>query len=223
MTNLTPEQVIDISRARYTCKSFDKTKKIAADKIAALKTVMKNAPSSVNSQPWHVVIASSDEAKQNVAQATAGDNSYNTQKLLDCSHVVVFCRHLHLGDDHLQAVLGKEDKDGRYPKPEGRAGMDKGRRFYVGLHHNELHDSSWWMEKQIYLSFGMLLESAMSMGIDSCAMEGFNPQKMDEVLGLKAKGLASVVVVALGYRAEGDFNAKLPKSRLGDDKVFTEL
>ena len=223
MDYLNSEQITAISKARYTCKAFDATKKITAAQMTALKQVIKNAPSSVNSQPWHFFIASSDEGKKKITEATAGDNPYNTKKLLDCSHAMVFCRRVDLGDDYLKAVLAKEDKDGRYPKPEGRAGMDKGRRFYVGLHHNTLHDSFWWMEKQIYLAFGMLLEAAMAMGIDSCAMEGFDQKKMDEVLGLKAKGLASVVVVALGYRAADDFNAKLPKSRLDDGALFTEL
>ncbi|MDI9313379.1 MAG: oxygen-insensitive NAD(P)H nitroreductase [Hydrotalea sp.] len=220
---LTSEQLITIANERYTCKAFNPDKKIPDDQLAALKLVLRNAPSSVNLQPWHFIIASSDDGKKKIAEATAGPNFYNTQKLLDCSHVVVFCRYLNVGDAHLSAVLAKEDKDGRYAKPEDRDVMGQVRGFYASLHQEKLHDLSWCMEKQIYLALGMLLESATTLGIDSCAMEGFDAKKLDEVLDLKAKGLASVVVTALGYRADKDFNATLPKSRLGDDKLFTQL
>ncbi|ELY4580756.1 NAD(P)H nitroreductase, partial [Cronobacter sakazakii] len=49
------------------------------------------------------------------------------------------------------------------------------------------------------------------------------PEKMDEVLGLKEKGLRSVVVATIGYRSDADFNATLPKSRLDQDVVITQL
>jgi nitroreductase/dihydropteridine reductase len=54
-------------------------------------------------------------------------------------------------------------------------------------------------------------------------MEGFDVAAVDAALGLREKGLRAVVMVALGYRGEGDFNAKLPKSRLPDAAVFTDI
>ena len=45
-------------------------------------------------------------------------------------------------------------------------------------------------------------------------------KSMDEGLGLRARGLTSSVIVALGYRAAEDFNAKLPKSRLPLEQVL---
>lgn len=46
---------------------------------------------------------------------------------------------------------------------------------------------------------------------------------LDEEFGLHEKGFRALVVVSLGYRAEDDFNAALPKSRLPETEVITEI
>jgi nitroreductase/dihydropteridine reductase len=68
-----------------------------------------------------------------------------------------------------------------------------------------------------------LLLGAATLGIDATPIEGFDPQALDQELALNEKGLKSVVMVALGYRSAEDFNAKLPKSRLGAETVITAL
>jgi nitroreductase len=48
------------------------------------------------------------------------------------------------------------------------------------------------------------MTSAALMGIDTCPMEGFQPNEYDKILDLASKSLASVVCCAAGYRAAGD-------------------
>ncbi len=208
------EDIARIATTRHTCKAFDPAKKIDASKVDALCSVLRYAPSSVNSQPWHFVIAASDEGKGLIAQATQGGFAYNEAKVRNASHVVVLCARTDLDENHLAAILAQEDADGRFASPEAKAGQNTSRSFYAGLHRNELKDASAWMEKQVYLALGTLLQGAAVLEIDACPMEGFDQAKLDEVLGLRARGLTSVVLTGLGYRSELDFNAKLPKSRL---------
>ena len=217
------ENIAKIATTRYTCKAFDPTKKIDAGKLDALSTVLRFAPSSVNSQPWHFVIAASDEGKGLIAQATQGGYAYNEPKVRNASHVVVLCARTDIDDAHLAAVLAQEDADGRFVSAEAKAGQNTSRSFYAGLHRNELKDASVWMEKQVYLALGTLLQGAGALEIDACPMEGFDQAILDEVLGLRDRGLTSVVLVALGYRSELDFNAKLPKSRLPAEALITHI
>jgi nitroreductase len=50
--------------------------------------------------------------------------------------------------------------------------------------------------------------------IDSTPMEGFDPVKIDELLGLAETGRTAVLLLALGFRdAEKDSLANLPKVR----------
>lgn len=215
---------MDIARivtARYTTKAYNPHKRIGSAQLEQLKTLLRYAPSSVNSQPWHFVIAESDEAKKQIATATTGPYGANEAKVLNASHVVVLCARAELDDAHLERVLVQEEADGRFPSPEARAGQMKGRGFYVNLHRSELQDTRHWMEKQVYLALGTLLLGAAALDIDATPIEGFDRASLDEVLDLPGRGLHAVVLAALGYRSEEDFNAELPKSRLPAEEIFT--
>jgi nitroreductase/dihydropteridine reductase len=218
---------MDIARialGRHTCKAYDPTRKIAVEKIDQLKTLLRHSPSSVNSQPWHFVIASSDAGKQRIAKATQQPTySANELKILNASHVMVFCARTAMDEAHIASVLEQEDRDARFPTAESKGMQNKSRNFYVNLHRFDTKDTQHWMEKQVYLALGALLLGAATLEIDATPIEGFDPKILNEELGLREKGLTSVVLVALGYRSEEDFNAKLAKSRLPAEEIFSEL
>ena len=55
-------------------------------------------------------------------------------------------------------------------------------------------------------------------------MEGFDPDKVDEILGLRARGLRSVLLLPLGYReAENDWLVNLKKVRRSRQNFVTEM
>jgi len=209
-----------IATTRYTTKSYDPHKRIGAAQLEQIQTLLRNTPSSINSQPWHFIIAGSDEGKARVAKATTGPYSANDAKVRNCSHVVVLCAGTDLTDAHMAQVLDQEEKDGRFKNPEAKAGTLKGRMFYVNL-HRDLGDTPHWMEKQVYIALGTLLLGAGALEIDATPIEGFDRDVLDREFGLRERGLSSVVLVALGYRNADDFNATLPKSRLPADEIFT--
>lgn len=210
------------AKGRHAAKSFDPARKIPAAVIDELKELVRLSPSSVNSQPWHFVIASSDAARARVAKAMQPGYAYNEPKVLRASHVVVLCARIDMDDAHLDAVLAQEEADGRFATDEAKAGSKNTRALYVNL-HRERGDLAAWMEKQTFLALGTLLIGAATLEIDACPMEGFDAPALDAELGLREQGLTSIALVSLGYRSADDFNAKLPKSRLPVAAVFTEL
>lgn len=214
-----------IAQTRHTCKAYDASRKIPAEQVEQLKTLLRYAPSSVNSQPWHFFIADTDAGKARIAKSTPEGSPYaaNLPKVKNASHIVALCARTNVDDAHIAALLAQEEKDGRFPTPEGKEMQNKGRNFYVGLHRNNPQDMEAWTQKQVYLALGTLLFGAGALGIDATPIEGFDPKLLDEELGLAEKGLKSVVLVALGYRSAEDFNAKLPKSRLAAESVITAL
>lgn len=211
----------DAVAGRHTVKAFASGKSLPQEEIETLLNVLRNSPSSVNSQPWHFVVASTPEGREQIAQSTTGAFVYNGPKVLNASHVIALCMRTDLDDAHLQNVLAQEEQDGRFAKPEGKAGQDKSRRGYVDMHRYEQRDIPQWMEKQVYLALGGLLLGAAMLGIDATPMEGFDQRALDQALGLREKGFTSVVLVSLGYRSDEDFNAALPKSRLPREEIFT--
>ena len=213
----------EIATTRRSCKAFDASRRIDAGLIEQLRSLMRFAPSSVNSQPWHFIIASSEAGKAKIADTLKTGFAYNEGKVRNASHVLVLCARRALDDNHLAAILAQEDQDGRFATPEARVVQQNTRNFYANLHRDQLQDAAVWMDKQIYLALGNLLLGAAALGIDACAMEGFDASALDQALGLEEKGLRSVVMLALGYRSAEDFNASLPKSRLPVDTVISEI
>ncbi|KTT78898.1 dihydropteridine reductase, partial [Pseudomonas oryzihabitans] len=80
-------QLSQIARTRYTTKAFDGSRSIPAEQVEELLELLRQAPSSVNSQPWHFVVAASSEAKARIAQGM--QSPYNEPKVLPASHVIV--------------------------------------------------------------------------------------------------------------------------------------
>ena len=215
--------IAEIATSRRTCKAFDPARKVDPANIEQLKTLLRFAPSSVNSQPWHFVIVSSAEGKEKIATALAGRFEYNAPKVRNASHVVVLCVRRDLEDSHLQALIEQEERDGRFATPEAKEMQHNARVFYTNLHRDQLNDLPRWTEKQIYIALGSLLFGAAALGIDACPMEGIDAAAIDAALDLEAQGLRCVVLTALGYSSEQDFNAKLPKSRLPAASVISEI
>lgn len=214
-------KINELAERRYTTKAFDPGKKILPEQMAQLKVLLRNSPSSVNSQPWHFMIAETDLAKQRLTTATEPASQYNSAKILNASHVVVFCARKDIDHAHLNRLLAQEEQDGRFPSLDAKTAQQNGRQFYTNLHKETRNDLDAWIDRQVYIALGMALLGAAAMEIDSCSIEGFDAALLDAELKLPEQGLRSVVMLALGYRSNDDFNAKLPKSRLPVSEVIS--
>ncbi|OYE02400.1 nitroreductase family protein [Nostoc sp. 'Peltigera membranacea cyanobiont' 232] len=83
-----------------------------------------------------------------------------------------------------------------------------------------------WSTRQVYIALGNFMTSAASaalLGVDTCPMEGIEPVKYDNLLGLTAKGFMTVVACAAGYRSEEDKYASLAKVRFLKSEVLEIL
>lgn len=213
---------VDIALQRHSCKAFDASRKIPDTPLHQLLDTVRLSPSSVNSQPWHILVAGTDIEKARVASATVQDYAYNTPKLLQASHALVLCSRTDLNEHYLAQLLAQEQQDGRFLTDDARHKQAATRAYYVNL-HQQAKDTPQWTQKQTYLALGTLLFAASALGIDACPMEGFDSHILDTEFGLTQRGLSSTVLVALGYRSKDDFNAALPKSRLPLQEVVTLL
>lgn len=212
--------IIDASKKRSTAKIYDKNKKLTAAQINDIAELLKNTPSSVNSQPWHFFFLESQESRDKVLPAVS---EFNHPRVQDAALTVVFCIKETLDDAHLSRVVDEEELDGRFATKEMKEMNDQGRRYFTGLNSETKEKLHLWERSQVYIALGTLLLGASALDIDATAIEGFDPAEMDKILGLKEKGLKSVVIASLGFSSDEDFNAKLPKSRLEAEEIITKL
>ncbi|RZF51734.1 oxygen-insensitive NAD(P)H nitroreductase [Acinetobacter halotolerans] len=211
------------AKTRYATKAYDVNKKIPKQQFEKLLEVLRFSPSSVNIQPWHFLVAETDEAKQRIASGLTGSYIYNSAKVLNSSHTLIFCTRTDISPEYLEQLLQQDAASGRFKDEAAKQGQRDTRQGYVEFYRNELKNLSAWMENQTYLALGQLLFAAGLEGIDATPMEGFDRNTIDQEFGLTEKGLKASVIVALGYRSEQDFNAILPKSRLPEEVIFTRL
>lgn len=211
------------AKTRYATKAYNAEKKIPQAQFDKLLEILRFSPSSVNIQPWHFLVAESDQAKQRIASALTGNYVYNAAKVLHSSHTLVFCTHTDISAEYLEQLLQQDDASGRFKDEAAKQGQRDTRHGYVEFYRNELKNLSSWMENQTYLALGQFLFAAGLEGIDATPMEGFDRDTLNKEFKLTEKGLKASVIVALGYRSDSDFNAKLPKSRLPDQVIFTRL
>lgn len=209
-------------KQRYTTKAYDAKQRIPEDVVAKLKDALRLSPSSINSQPWHFLIADTAEGKARIAKSAHGGFAYNAPKITDASHVFVLCARTKLTPEYVDVILDQEQADGRFSSGAEREGREKACKGYVAL-HEQLGNTAAWAQNQTYIALGFLLLAAGELGIDATPIEGFDKAVLAEEFKLAGQDLAPAVVVALGYHAETDFNAGLPKSRLPESAVFSSI
>ena len=213
--------IAELVRSRHTCKAYDAQRPLTEEQLQQLQEILRLSPSSVNSQPWHFFLVTSEAGKDKLIPTLT---EHNREKVRQAALTVVIATQTELDEAHLQALLAQEEQDGRFGgNEEAKKGADGARRYYVGLNSSSPQQQQAWMARQAYLSLGFLLMGAATLGLDATPIEGFFPEQLDAAFGLTELGLKSVVVASIGYRSEQDFNASLTKSRLPAEQLFTRL
>jgi nitroreductase/dihydropteridine reductase len=78
--------------------------------------------------------------------------------------------------------------------------------------------------RQAYIALGFALVAAAEQEVDSTPMEGFDPAEVDKILGLKERGLRSVVIMPLGYRdPTADWLLPMKKVRKSRETIVTQI
>lgn len=211
MTSSTIEKL----RWRYATKRFDSSKILSEEKLNILKETFNLTATSYGLQPMKMVIVSNPEIKEKLMAYT-----YNQPQVRDASHVLVLCIESEIDSNFIIDHFKRVEDTRKTP------------REILDRFENDLVDTfaNWddsqirqWMTNQLYLTLGALLTTCAMEKIDSCPMEGFEPQKYDELLGLDKMGLNSVIVLPVGYRDESDFFLSLKKVRRGVEEIVIEI
>lgn len=213
--------IIDVAKSRKTCKAYDTSRRLTSAQIEDIKTLLRYAPSSVNAQPWHYFLIESDAGKEKVLP---GFMEFNRSKVVDSSITIIFAVKNTLGNTYAELITEQEDKDQRFSDDAGKEAVAAGREKFIMLNSNSQEQLNKWTEKQAYIALGTLLLGTAAMGLDATPIEGLWLEELDKILDLPNKDLHSIVAVTIGYSNEAeDYNAKLPKSRLPSEKIFTVL
>ena len=198
---------------RYATKRFNPAKKISSRDWKTLECSLINAPSSFGLEPWLFVEVSKPELRKELMT-----HSWNQPQVVDASHFIVLAAKTSIDAQYVESFIKRLATARNMPTAalEGYQGMIDG--FLSGLSAPGAIES--WCTQQTYIALGMLLSSAAMLGVDACPLEGIDRAAYSELLGLTPRGLSAKVAVALGYRADDDALALLPKVRFSADEII---
>ena len=173
--------IAELVRSRHTCKAYDAQRPLTEEQLQQLQEILRLSPSSVNSQPWHFFLVTSEAGKETLIPTLT---EHNREKVRQAALTVVIATQTELDEAHLQALLAQEEQDGRFGgNEEAKKGADGARRYYVGLNSSSPQQQA-WMARQAYISLGFLLMGAATLGLDATPIEGFFPEQLDAAFGL---------------------------------------
>ena len=202
---------------RYATKKMDPSKKVEQDKLDRILEAVRLTPTSSGLQPYQVLVITNQEIKEKIKAM-----SWDQSQVAECSHLLVFAAW----DDYTaERINGSFD----YTIAERGVGTNERTEAYRknmlanypprGPEVNFQHTA-----KQTYIALGFALIAAAEEGVDATPMEGFDPAAVDELLGLRAKGLRSVTLLPLGYRdTANDWLLPLKKVRRARENFIVEI
>jgi nitroreductase len=201
---------------RYATRKFDPARKIPDADWQALEQSLVLSPSSIGLQPWKFFVVTDAAMKARLQPA-----AYGQSQVTDCSHFVVLAVRKNLGTEHVDRHVSRMSE----VRGVSAESLGKFRQMAAGNLDKARAEATLdtWQTYQIYIALGQFIASAALVGVDTCPMEGFDPAKVDEILGLKGTDCASVVCCAAGYRAPDDKYATMKKVRFKPEDVITRI
>jgi nitroreductase len=193
---------------RHACKVFDDTKKIPEEDLKFILEVARKSPSSFGMEPWKFLVVQNQELKEKIRPTC-----WNQVQITSCSDLVIVLAKIE--DVKVESGV-PEKRFGRRPMPQEK------KDFYINLYANHLKDTLSsdkniyeWTARQTYIAVGNMMTAAAAIGIDSCPIEGFEKDKLEQILELDTTKYQVAMVLPFGYR----LNEQSDQLRLSFDEV----
>jgi nitroreductase len=159
---------------RRATPSFDGAP-IPAEDLKQILEAGLNAPSGFNMQPWRFVVVQAPEQKRKLRAA-----SYNQAKVEEASAMIVACGDADGWRKDLDLVL-QQGREGGMPESYAAQARTSVSNFMSGMTTDEMHG---WLNKHVMIAFTHMMLMAETLGYDTAPMEGFEQDKVHEVLRL---------------------------------------
>ncbi|MCF7812588.1 NAD(P)H-dependent oxidoreductase [Candidatus Gracilibacteria bacterium] len=188
---------------RHATKEFDPKKKVSEKNLQKILEAIRLTPTSFGLQPYHVIVITDQKLKEKIRTL-----SWDQPQVTTCSYLLVFCARTDSAqriDQYLE--IASEGKSEIREKLVGYEKMMRGSLGKMDFH---------WASRQAYIAHGFALAACAELEIDSCPMEGFDPEKLDQLLELP-EHFKSIVMLPIGYRKE---DPKREKVRFGEEDLF---
>ena len=184
-------ELIDKLKWRYAAKAMN-GQKVAQEKIDTIIEAASLAPTSSGLQPFEIMVVTNQEIKEKIRAI-----GWNQPVITDCSHLLVFAAWDNYTAERINKMFDLTNEIRGF-KNEG---WENYRQMLLGMYPQRDPEVNFQhAARQAYIAFSQAIAAAAFEGVDSTPIEGFDENALDEILGLREKGLRSCVILPLGYR-----------------------
>lgn len=200
---------------RYATKKFDASKKVSKENLELLKEAIRLSTSSYGLQPYKVIIVEDVELRKTIQPV-----AWNQNQIVDASAIIIFANIIDFGAHEIDQYMENVAKTRDIELASFTKYADFVKTQISSLTNEEKNN---WTSKQTYLALGNLLNAAAELKIDVTPMEGFEVEKLNQILGLDALGLNATLIAPIGYRHEEDVTQHWKKVRKSNEELFINL
>lgn len=175
----------------HACKAFDENKKIPREQLLEILQAGRLTPSSFGLEHTRMLVISNQELKEAMAPFC-----WNQRQFPTCSEVVVLTslvEDIIAPSAYIQSNMQERGLDERF--------MNRLKSFQEENFKDKRDFESWSM-KQAYLVANSMVNCAAFMGIDSCYIEGFEREKLEEFFKIDTQKERIALILTFGYRAK---------------------
>jgi len=208
--------LIDKLQWRYAAKKLDPAKTVSQDKVERILEAARLAPTSSGLQPFEIFVITNKDVRERIKPI-----AWNQGQITDGSHLLVFAAWDNYTAERINHMFDLTN-EARGFKNEG---WENYRQMLLSNYPQRDAETNFQhAARQAYIGLGAALIAAAYEEVDSTPMEGFDPDALDQILDLRARGLRSVAILPLGYREEDkDWLVKLKKVRRPREQFITEI
>ncbi|MCE2687332.1 MAG: NAD(P)H-dependent oxidoreductase [Rickettsiales bacterium] len=202
------QKIIDAMNWRYATKIFDINKKINNQDWEMLEKSMIMSPSSFGLQPYQFLLVENQKTRKLLTP-----HSWNQPQIEQSSHLVVLTALKNINEEYIDNFIKLTSKT----RSIAESNLAEYKKMMIDNLISSHKDIFNWASKQAYIALGNLMTTASLLDIDSCPIEGINPEKYDEILGITNSNYATICSCALGFRSADDKYQNLKKVRFNHD------
>ena len=208
--------LLDKLQWRYAAKKMDPAKTVPQDAVDRIIEAARLAPTSSGLQPFEIIVVTSPAVREQIKPI-----AWNQAQITDGSHLLVFAAWDHYTAERINHMFDLTNTVRGF-KNEG---WENYRQMLLGMYpQRDAEVNFQHAARQAYIGLSAAMMAAAYEEVDCTPMEGFDPKALDDILGLRERGLRSVAILPLGYRAEeGDWLVNLKKVRRPRDQFISEV
>ncbi|MCW3167551.1 NAD(P)H-dependent oxidoreductase [Chryseobacterium sp. 09-1422] len=197
---------------RYSVKKFNPEMIIPQETLLNILEAGKLAASSQGLQPYKIFVVESKDMKEKLIPAF-----YNPSQISTCSHLIVLISKKDMEETYLDGYFNHISEVRKHPVEDLSLFKKSITNHFSRQEHDDILN---WAEKQAYIVLANLMYAAAIENVDTCPMEGFRQELIEEILDINPEKEKVTVTLALGYRSEEDQFQHMKKVRKPNEKLF---